>query len=225
MVLPGLVNTHTHAPMVMYRGLADDLALMDWLEHYIFPARGQDGVTRNGPDRNETWPLLEMIRSGTTTFADMYYFEEEVGRAARKARCARRGRARRSSGSPSPDAKTPDESLKRTEALIREFAGDPLIVPAVAPHAPYTLDGEWLVASRALSDRSGIPILIHVAETEDEVKTTREKFALTPVAYLAVVGLPRPARRRRSRCLGERRTTSRRSRSSASASHTTPRAT
>lgn len=189
-VLPGLVNTHTHAPMVMYRGLADDLALMDWLEHYIFPGEAKTvspEMVRIGTEL----ALLEMIQSGTTTFADMYYFEEEVGRAARKAGV--RGVVGETIiGFASPDAKTPEESLKRAEALVREFAGDPLIVPAVAPHAPYTLDGEWLKASRALSDRAGIPILIHVAETADEVKTTRDKFAQTPVTYLASLGFLSP---------------------------------
>lgn len=189
-VLPGLVNTHTHAPMVMYRGLADDLALMDWLEQYIFPGEARTvspEMVRIGTEL----ALLEMIQSGTTTFADMYYFEEEVGRAARKAGV--RGVVGETIiGFASPDAKTPDESLKRAEALVREFAGDPLIVPAVAPHAPYTLDGQWLKACRALSDRAGIPILIHVAETRDEVKTTQDRFAQTPVAYLASLGFLSP---------------------------------
>jgi len=189
-VLPGLVNTHTHAAMVMFRGLADDLALMEWLERYIFPAEARTvspEMVRVGTEL----ALLEMIRSGTTTFADMYYFEEEVGRAAKRAG-VRAVVGETIIGFPVPDAKTPAESLKRAEDLAREFARDPLIVAAVAPHAPYTLDREGLQACRSLSDRFAIPILIHVAETADEVRTMRERFGLSPVAYLASIGFLGP---------------------------------
>jgi 5-methylthioadenosine/S-adenosylhomocysteine deaminase len=189
-VLPGLVNTHTHAAMVMFRGLADDLALMEWLERYIFPAEAKTvsaGMVRTGTEL----ALLEMIRSGTTTFADMYYFEEEVGRAAKRAG-VRAVVGETIIGFPVPDAKTPADSLKRTEAMAREFANDPLITAAVAPHSPYTLDKEWLQACRSLADRYRIPILTHVAETEDEVRTMREKFSLSPVGYLASIGVLGP---------------------------------
>jgi 5-methylthioadenosine/S-adenosylhomocysteine deaminase len=137
-VLPGLVNTHTHAPMVMYRGLADDLALMEWLEKYLFPAEAKTvapAFVRTGT----RLAALEMIRSGTTTYADMYYFEEEIARETKKA--GLRGVLGQTIiGFPAPDAKTPAEALARTEAFIREFKGDELIVPAVAPHSAYLLD-------------------------------------------------------------------------------------
>src|SRR5512140_992895 len=120
-VLPGLINTHTHAPMVLYRGLADDLALMDWLQNYIFPAEAKT-VSPDFVRVGTRLAALEMIQSGTTTFTDMYYFEEEVGRAAKSA--GLRGVLGETIiGFPVADAKTPAESLQRTEAFIKEFSG------------------------------------------------------------------------------------------------------
>jgi 5-methylthioadenosine/S-adenosylhomocysteine deaminase len=189
-VLPGLVNTHTHAPMVMYRGLADDLALMDWLEKYIFPAEAKT-VSPEMVRVGTRLAALEMIQSGTTTFADMYYFEEEVGRAA-KAAGLRGVLGQTIIGFPVADAKTPADSLARAEAFIEEFAGDDLIVPVPAPHSMYTLDEASLKAAAAMADRHGIPLLTHLAETEDEVRTSQEKHHLTPAAYLESIGLLSP---------------------------------
>jgi 5-methylthioadenosine/S-adenosylhomocysteine deaminase len=189
-VLPGLVNTHTHAPMVMYRGLADDLALMEWLQKYIFPAEAKT-VAPAFVRAGTRLAALEMIRSGTTTYADMYYFEEEIARETRKA--GLRGVLGQTLiGFPSPDAKTVADGLARTEAFIREFKGDDLIVPAVAPHSAYLLDRDALLASRDLAAKHGVPLLIHLAETEDEVKTIRERHGLTPVAYLESIGFWAP---------------------------------
>jgi 5-methylthioadenosine/S-adenosylhomocysteine deaminase len=189
-VLPGLINTHTHAPMVMYRGLADDLALMDWLQQYIFPAEAKT-VSPEMVRIATRLAALEMIQSGTTTFADMYYFEEEVGRAARAA--GLRGVLGETIiGFPVADARTPADALRRTEAFIKEFQGDDLITPVPAPHSMYTLDEASLVASRQLADRYGVPLLIHLAETEDEVGISRERHKLTPVAYLESIGVLGP---------------------------------
>jgi 5-methylthioadenosine/S-adenosylhomocysteine deaminase len=185
-VMPGLVNTHTHAPMVLYRGLADDLALMDWLERYIFPAEAKT-VSPAFVRAGTRLAALEMIRSGTTTFADMYYFEEEIARVARDA--GLRGVLGQTIIQfPVPDAKTPQEGLARAERFIREFASDDLIVPAIAPHAVYTLDGETLKAVRSLADRMGAPVLIHLAETRDEVHVAARKHGATPAAYLDSLG-------------------------------------
>jgi 5-methylthioadenosine/S-adenosylhomocysteine deaminase len=181
-VMPGLVNTHTHAPMVLFRGLADDLALMDWLQKYIFPAEAQT-VSPEFVRAGTRLAALEMIESGTTTYADMYYFEEEVARATRAA--GLRGVLGETIIQfPVPDAKTPAESLARVERFAREFAGDELITAAVAPHSMYTLDGDTLKACRALADRLQIPVIIHLAETKDEIKTSDEKYHATPTAYL-----------------------------------------
>jgi 5-methylthioadenosine/S-adenosylhomocysteine deaminase len=185
-VLPGLINTHTHAPMVMYRGLADDLALMDWLQKYIFPAEAKT-VSPEMVRIGTRLAALEMIESGTTTYADMYYFEEEIARATREA--GLRGILGQTIIQfPVADAKTPAEGLTRAEAYIKSFRNDPLIVPAVAPHAMYTLDRATLVAAAELGRRYDVPILIHLAETEDEVKTSRTEHGLTPVAYLESIG-------------------------------------
>src|SRR5262249_26051183 len=152
---------HTHAPMVMYRGLADDLALMDWLQHYIFPVEARTvspAFVRTGT----RLAALEMIESGTTTYADMYYFEEEIAKATREA--GLRGVLGETIIQPSaPDAKTPKEGLARAEAFIKSFKGDDLIVPAVAPHSVYALDRGALVASAELGRRYDVPIIIHVA--------------------------------------------------------------
>jgi 5-methylthioadenosine/S-adenosylhomocysteine deaminase len=189
-VLPGLVNTHTHAPMVMYRGLADDLALMDWLQKYIFPAEAKT-VSPEMVRVGTRLAALEMIQSGTTTFADMYYFEDEIARATRAA--GLRGVLGETIiGFPVADAKTPADSLARAEAFIKEFARDDLIVPAPAPHSPYTVDEPTLRAIRALADRYDVPILIHLAETEDEVKIVRDKQKMTPTAWLESIGFLGP---------------------------------
>jgi 5-methylthioadenosine/S-adenosylhomocysteine deaminase len=185
-VMPGLINTHTHAPMVLFRGLADDLALMDWLQKYIFPAEAKT-VTPAFVRAGTRLAALEMIESGTTTYADMYYFEEEIARVT-KAAGLRGVLGETIIQFPVPDAKTPAEGLARTERFAREFAGDDLITAAVAPHAMYTLDAETLKAGRALADRLRIPVIIHLAETADEVRTAQEKYRATPTAFLDSLG-------------------------------------
>ena len=189
-VMPGLVNTHTHAPMVLYRGLADDLALMDWLERYIFPAEART-VSPAFVRAGTRLAALEMIQSGTTTFADMYYFEEEIAKET-KAAGLRGVLGQTVIQFPVADAKTPAEALARAEAFIQAFRQDPLITPAVAPHAMYTLDGPTLRAARDLSRKYQVPTLIHLAETQAEVKTSQERFMATPVAYLDSLGFLGP---------------------------------
>src|SRR5687767_9926277 len=125
-VIPGLVNTHGHAPMVLYRGLADDLRLQEWLEKYIFPAEAKT-VSREMVRAGTRLAALEMIQSGTTTYADMYYFEEEIARAT-KAAGMRGVLGQTIIKFPVADAKTPQDGLARAETFIREFASDDLIV-------------------------------------------------------------------------------------------------
>jgi len=185
-VMPGLINTHTHAPMVLYRGLADDLVLMDWLQKYIFPAEAKT-VTPDFVRAGTRLAALEMIESGTTTYADMYYFEEEIARVTRDA--GLRGVLGQTIIQfPVADAKTPQEGLARTESFIKEFANDDLIVPAVAPHSMYTLDSGTLKAARALADRAHVPVLIHLSETSDEMKASTEAHKASPAAYLESLG-------------------------------------
>jgi 5-methylthioadenosine/S-adenosylhomocysteine deaminase len=185
-VMPGLINTHGHAPMVMYRGLADDLALMDWLQKYIFPAEAKT-VAPAFVRAGTRLAALEMIRSGTTTYTDMYYFEEEIARVT-KAAGLRGVLGETVIGFPSPDAKTPADTLVRAERFLQEFQDDPLITPAVAPHSMYLVDKNVLLACRALALKYGKPLLIHLAETEDEVKTSRERFQVSPTVYLQQIG-------------------------------------
>ena len=189
-VLPGLINTHTHAPMVLYRGLADDLPLMEWLNNYIFPAESKT-VSPEFVRAGTRLAALEMIESGTTTFADMYYFEEEIARETRRA--GLRGVLGQTIIQfPVADAKTPADALARAEAYITEFRSDPLITPAVAPHALYTLDGPTLKAARELAKRLNVPTLIHLAESKDETKVAEERLASSPVAYLESLGFLGP---------------------------------
>jgi 5-methylthioadenosine/S-adenosylhomocysteine deaminase len=182
-VIPGLINTHGHAPMVLYRGLADDLRLEDWLQKYIFPAEAKT-VSPQMVRVGARLAVLEMIQSGTTAYADMYYFEEEIARVTKDA--GMRGVLGQTIIQfPVPDARTPQQGLQRAEVFIKEFATDDLIVPAVAPHSPYTLDASDLLASRALATKYQVPVLIHVAETESELKSSQAAHSgMSPVAFL-----------------------------------------
>jgi 5-methylthioadenosine/S-adenosylhomocysteine deaminase len=185
-VLPGLINTHTHAPMVMYRGLADDLALREWLQKYIFPAEART-VSPEMVRIGTRLAALEMIESGTTTYADMYYFEEEIATTTRDA--GLRGILGQTIIQlPVADAKTPAEGLARAERFIKAFRGDSLIVPAVAPHAIYTNDETTLKACIELAGRYDVPLIIHLAETEDELQTSRAQHGATPTGYLESIG-------------------------------------
>ncbi|MET0166505.1 MAG: amidohydrolase [Vicinamibacterales bacterium] len=185
-VMPGLINTHTHAPMVLYRGLADDMGLMEWLTKYIFPAEAKT-VSPEFVRAGTRLAALEMIQSGTTTYADMYYFEEEIARETKTA--GLRGVLGQTIIQfPVADAKTPADALARAERFIQQFQNDPLIVPAVAPHAIYTLDEPTLRSARELSKRYSVPTLIHLAETRDEVKMAQERFHASPVGYLDRLG-------------------------------------
>jgi len=185
-VLPGLINTHTHAPMVLYRGLADDLALMEWLQKYIFPAEART-VSPAFVRAGTRLAALEMIQSGTTTYADMYYFEEEIARATREAGI-RGVLGQTIIQFPVPDAKTPADGIARATEFIRQWKNDALIVPAIAPHSMYTLDVESLKSIRAVADRERAPLIIHLAETADEVKIARDKYQATPTEFLDSIG-------------------------------------
>ncbi|HEY3158784.1 MAG TPA: amidohydrolase [Vicinamibacterales bacterium] len=189
-VMPGLVNTHTHAPMVLYRGLADDLALEEWLTKYIFPAEAKT-VSPEFVRAGTRLAALEMIESGTTTYADMYYFEEEIAKET-KAAGLRGVLGETIIQFPVADAKTPAEGLARAETFINMFRRDPLITPAVAPHAIYTNDSATLKAARTLSMKYGVPTLIHMAETQSEAMTARERGSPTVVSYLEALGFLGP---------------------------------
>jgi len=189
-VLPGLVNTHNHAPMVLFRGIADDLSLAEWLEKHILPAEAKN-VTAEFVEWGTRLACLEMIRSGTTTYADMYYFEDQVAEAtARAGMRAVLGETILQFAA--PDNKTPQEGLNYTEEFIKRWRSHPLIVPAVAPHAPYTNSAETLIACKLLADKYGVPMMIHVSETQDETKQIRERYGKTPAQWLESLGVLGP---------------------------------
>lgn len=186
-VLPGFVNAHTHVPMTLFRGIADDRDLMDWLTNFIFPAEAKN-VDREFVKWGTRLAAAEMIRSGTTTFADMYYFESDIARET-KAAGLRGVLGETLIDFPAPDNKTWDAAIAYMREYAKQWKGDRLITPAFAPHAPYTVSTEHLKQVRALATELGIPILIHVSETKDELRQIAEKHdGLTPGAYLDSIG-------------------------------------
>ncbi len=186
-ISPGLINTHTHAPMVLLRGIADDLRLQDWLEKYIFPAEARN-VTPDFVRWGTRLACLEMLEGGTTTFTDMYYFEDVIAETAKE--CGMRGVLGETIiGFPSPDSKTPADALALTDKFMTRFHDDPLITPAVAPHAIYTNSDETLRDCRALANRHSAPLLIHLSETKRENDEALAKRGKTPTAALEALGV------------------------------------
>jgi 5-methylthioadenosine/S-adenosylhomocysteine deaminase len=189
-VMPGLVNTHTHAPMTLLRGVADDVELMVWLTKYIWPAEAEH-VTPEFVTWGTRLAAWEMIRTGTTTFADMYFYEDEVAEATKQA--GLRGfLAATVMDLPVPGLKDADAGLQAAEAFLKKWSGDPLIVPAVGPHAAYTVGPETLLRAKALADRYRAPLNIHAAESPSEMRMVREKYGTTTVAHLDRIGLLGP---------------------------------
>jgi 5-methylthioadenosine/S-adenosylhomocysteine deaminase len=185
-VLPGLINTHTHAAMTLLRGLADDLPLMDWLENHIFPAERQ--MTGEWVYWGTLLACAEMILSGTTTFCDMYLFEAEAARAAREAGM------RALVGEvlydfPSPNYGPLEKGFEYTRDLIRQYRDDPLISVAVEPHTPFTCAPELLLRAKGLSAETGAPLIIHLAETRTEAEQILKRYGVSPTQHLACLGL------------------------------------
>ena len=189
-VLPGLINTHTHAAMSLFRGIADDLPLMEWLTKFIFPAEAKN-VSPAFVKAGTTLACLEMIRGGTTTFADMYYFESDVAEAVDA--CGLRAVLGETwLDFPVPDHKDLAESIKVTRAFLEKWKGHPRVIAAVAPHAPYTNAKESLLAARDLALEFKAPLLIHLSETRDEQKLIAEKYGTTPTKWLESIGFLGP---------------------------------
>ncbi|MEO8586934.1 MAG: amidohydrolase family protein, partial [Acidobacteriota bacterium] len=189
-VLPGLINTHTHAAMSLLRGIADDLPLMDWLTKYIFPAEGKN-VSPAFVKAGTLLACAEMVRGGTTTFADMYYFESDVASAVDQ--CGMRAVLGETwLDFPVPDHKDLPESIAMTRAFLQKWKGHPRVIAAVAPHAPFTNSKESLVAARDLAREFQAPLLIHVSETKDEQKQIADKYGMTPAAWLDSIGFLGP---------------------------------
>ncbi len=184
---PGLINTHTHAAMSLFRGIADDKKLQDWLEKYIFPAEAKN-VTPDFVRWGTRLGCLEMLLGGTTTFTDMYYFEDVVAEVALEA--GMRGVLGETIIQfPVADAKTPADSLAFSEKYLTRFRNDPLVVAAVAPHAIYTNSDETLKAARALANKFNAPLLIHLAETKKELDDSLRERHMSPVKALDALGV------------------------------------
>lgn len=185
-IVPGLINGHTHIPMTLFRGLADDLDLQDWLTKYIFPAEAKN-VTEEFVRAGTQLGLAEMIRGGTTTYCDMYYFEDAIAEETSKAG-VRGVLGETVIDFPVADNKTNAEAMAYVERFVKRWQGNALITPAIAPHAPYTVSEEHLKAVRAFSDRTGAPIVTHISETKREVDDSIKAKKLSPIDYLDQIG-------------------------------------
>ena len=185
--LPGFINTHTHAAMTLLRGYGSDNPLQVWLEEYIWPAEGKF-VSYNFVYDGTEIAVYEMIRTGTTTFVDMYFYENAVADVIKKVGI----RGILSTGIldfPTPGAKTPDEGIKKTVEFIEEYKNHSYVIPAIGPHAPYTCSPDTLKKAFEVAENYDVLFHIHVAETEFEVKTIVEKYGKTPVNHLDAVGV------------------------------------
>ena len=185
-VIPGLINTHTHVPMSLFRGIADDLDLNEWLTKYIFPAEAKN-VNEAFVRAGTRLGLAEMIRGGTTTYCDMYYFEDAIADETKRAG-VRGVLGETVIDFPVADNKTWAEAMSYTQRYINKWKNDPLIVPAIAPHAPYTVSEAHLKEVRALSDQLNAAVVTHVAETKKERDDIKKDHGDTPAKYLNRIG-------------------------------------
>ena len=181
-IMPGLINTHTHAAMVYFRGIADDLPLTDWLNNHIWPAENTWLSPEFVSDAIEL-ACLEMLKGGITTYNDMYFYEDAAGRTAKRIGM----RAVLGAGIldfPSKSASTADQYFDNAESFIRDWKGDELITPCIAPHALYTCGPDTLKRSKAIAEKYDIPLHIHISETEWEVRDVLARYNKRPVEYL-----------------------------------------
>ena len=190
LVLPGFINGHTHVPMTLFRGLHDDVSLNDWLYKYIFPAEAKN-VTEEFVRWGTRLAAAEQIRSGVTTFADMYYFEDAVAEET-KAAGMRGVLGETFIDFPAPDNKTEAAMLDYTEKFLKKWQDDPLIHAAVAPHSIYTCSQKTLQDASALARKYHAPILIHTAEMKKEWEDSEKQNGASPVQYLERIGVLGP---------------------------------
>src|SRR2546426_5577363 len=190
LVLPGFINGHTHVPMTLFRGLHDDVTLNDWLYKYIFPAEAKN-VNEEFVRWGTRLAAAEQIRSGVTTFADMYYFEDAVAEET-KAAGMRGVLGETLIDFPAPDNKSEAEMLAYTEKFLKKWQGDPLIHAAAAPHSIYTCSRKTLQDTAALARKYQAPILIHVAEMRKEWEDSQRQNGTSPVQYLDKIGVLGP---------------------------------
>ncbi|MFZ4816831.1 MAG: amidohydrolase family protein, partial [Phototrophicaceae bacterium] len=186
-ITPGLINAHTHVPMTLLRGLADDLRLDVWLMGYIMPTE-REFVNPSFVRLGTKIACAEMIRGGVTAFADMYYFEKDI--AAATAEVGMRALCGESILKfPSPDAESYEDSLAYIEEYLQEWQGHPLIRPALAPHAPYSNTEETLRRTTELAAKYNAPMMIHVAETQEEQDDNMRDYGQTVVRWMKSLGM------------------------------------
>ena len=185
LVTPGLINLHTHVPMTLLRGYGDDMALTPWLEEKIWPVEAK--LTSETVSSGTKLGLLEMIASGTTTFLDMYFFEDTIARVTEEAG------VRGFLGFGILDYGTPEFPFEKLfsacESFIRKWRNNSLITPVVAPHGTYTCNPETLKRARELAEKYDVPLHIHCSETRDEVYTVMRNYGKRPVEILRETGL------------------------------------
>lgn len=186
-LMPGLINAHTHVPMTLLRGLADDLRLDVWLMGYMMPVE-REFVSPEFVRLGTLLACAEQIRSGVTTFNDMYYFEEDVAKAAADAGL-RAVCGQTVMKFPAPDADSYEDSLQMAREFIERWKDHPLIVPAIAPHAPYTCTAEILRATADLAKEFDVPLHTHLAETAFEVENMRNENGIPVIPYVKKQGL------------------------------------
>jgi 5-methylthioadenosine/S-adenosylhomocysteine deaminase len=187
LVLPGLVNTHSHLAMTLLRGIADDLPLMQWLEDHIWPVE-KEQMNRETIHLGTELAAAEQLLGGVTTTTDMYFFGDEVSSVLADA--GMRGVVAESLiGFATPRCATTEEMLEKQQALLEEYRDHPLITPSVAAHAPYSVQASDLVAEADLAETFEVPMQIHLSETSWEVTKLLEEKGLSPIAYLADLGV------------------------------------
>lgn len=189
LIMPGLVNVHTHAAMSLFRGLADDLPLMQWLQEYIFPREAT--LTGEMVYQGTLLSLCEMIRSGTTSFCDMYLFAGEVARAVEQSGM-RAWIGEVLYDFPSPHYGELENGFAYSRELLERYRHHPLITVTLDPHAVYTCSPDLLTRLGVLAREQGALYVIHLAENEEEVRTCRERYGRTPVEHLEALGLLGP---------------------------------
>jgi 5-methylthioadenosine/S-adenosylhomocysteine deaminase len=181
-LMPGLINAHTHAAMTLLRGLADDLRLDVWLMGYMMPVERQF-VSSDFVRLGTKLACAEMIRSGITCFADMYYFENDAAQATADAGL-RAVCAQTVLKFPGPDARDYEEALDNTRIFLEKWRGHPLIQPAVGPHSPYTCTQDILHSAASLAKEFDVPLLIHLSETRQEVENCRKEHGMPVIPYV-----------------------------------------
>jgi 5-methylthioadenosine/S-adenosylhomocysteine deaminase len=186
LIMPGLINAHTHSAMSCFRGLADDLPLMQWLQEYIFPAEAQ--ITGEIVYHSTLLSICEMIRSGTTSFCDMYLFADEVAKAAAAAGI-RAWIGEVLYDFPSPNYGNLENGFLYTDTLFNTYQNHDLVKITVDPHSVYTCSPDLLKRLGTVAQEHNALYVIHLSETKDEIKTCKERFDCTPVQHLKNLGL------------------------------------